>query len=360
MRGYHDVAVKNGGIDLVPTNGLQRQLGCEVRLFDGVEDAAVTSSGAVFGEAAARLAHEPHRSVRCPLTVGGQEEWPVRHADGTLPGTASLTGMPASGEHHPAFEEYCECIFELDEDDVAVIQARIAERLQVSRPAVSEMIRRLDADGLITTDGAIRLTKSGEALAQSVVRRHRLAERFLTDLLGLSWADAHHEAGKWEHVMSEPVERAMARVLGSPTTCPHGNPIPGSDYEAPAAVPLVDIGPGRTFTVSRIPEELEFTPGLLDFLEASAIQPGRSGEVTAASPDGTMTVVIEGHHVGVGAFASARILVTNGQRPMRAGSAFCSVAFCFALAGCGTTVVESTPTSAPKHVTTTTEAIPAS
>ena len=71
--------------------------------------------------------------------------------------------MPASGEHHPAFEEYCECIFELDEDDVAVIQARIAERLQVSRPAVSEMIRRLDGEGLITTDGAIRLTKSGEA-----------------------------------------------------------------------------------------------------------------------------------------------------------------------------------------------------
>jgi DtxR family Mn-dependent transcriptional regulator len=130
-------------------------------------------------------------------------------------------------------------------------------------------------------------------------------------MLGLSWADAHHEAGKWEHVMSEPVERAMDRVLGSPTTCPHGNPIPGSDYEAPPAVRLVDIGPGRTFTVSRIPEELEFTPGLLDFLEASAIQPGRSGEVTAASPDGTMTVVIEGHHVGVGAFASARILVTD-------------------------------------------------
>src|SRR6476659_8679801 len=122
--------------------------------------------------------------------------------------------MPASGEHHPAFEEYCECIFELDEDDVAVIQARIAERLQVSRPAVSEMIRRLDAEGLITTDGAIRLTNRGEALAQSVVRRHRIAERFLTDMLGLSWAEAHHEAGKWEHVMSDSVEQAMDRVPG--------------------------------------------------------------------------------------------------------------------------------------------------
>jgi DtxR family Mn-dependent transcriptional regulator len=195
---------------------------------------------------------------------------------------------------------------------VSVIQARIAERLLESRPAVSEMIRRMEAEQLIVhDDNRITLTPAGRKLAERVVRRHRLAERFLTDMLGLSWADAHHEAGKWEHVMSEPVERAMDRVLGSPTTCPHGNPIPGSDYEAPPAVRLVDIGPGRTFTVSRIPEELEFTPGLLDFLEASAIQPGRSGEVTAASPDGTMTVVIEGHHVGVGAFASARILVTD-------------------------------------------------
>jgi DtxR family transcriptional regulator, Mn-dependent transcriptional regulator len=222
---------------------------------------------------------------------------------------ASLYFMPASGEHHPAFEEYCECIFELDEDDVAVIQARIAERLQVSRPAVSEMIRRLDAEGLITTDGAIRLTTEGQALAQSIVRRHRIAERFLTDLLGLSWAEAHHEAGKWEHVMSDAVEQAMDRVLGSPTTCPHGNPIPGSLYDEPELVPLSAVAVGNSFTVNRIPEELEFTPGLLDFLEESNILPGCSGLMTAASPDGTMTIEIEGHHVGVGSFASARILV---------------------------------------------------
>jgi DtxR family transcriptional regulator, Mn-dependent transcriptional regulator len=217
--------------------------------------------------------------------------------------------MPAAGEHHPAFEEYCECIFELQEDDVAVIQARIAERLQVSRPAVSEMIRRLEAEGLITNDGAIRLTTKGAALAQRVVRRHRLAERFLTDMLGLSWAEAHHEAGKWEHVMSDAVETAMDRVLGSPTTCPHGNPIPGSQYDAPDMVPLVQLRVGSTFTVSRIPEELEFTPGLLDFLEESRFLPGQSGSITASSPDGTMTVEIDGRHVGVGAFASNRILV---------------------------------------------------
>ncbi|HNJ97393.1 MAG TPA: metal-dependent transcriptional regulator [Ilumatobacteraceae bacterium] len=217
--------------------------------------------------------------------------------------------MPAAGEHHPAFEEYCECIFELQEDDVTVIQARIADRLQVSRPAVSEMIRRLEAEGLVTVDGAIHLTEAGMAIAMRTVRRHRLAERFLTDMLGLSWAVAHHEAGKWEHVMSAEVEEALDRVLGNPTTCPHGNPIPGSQYSAPATRALVEVAVGASFTVSRITEELEFAPGLLEFLEESNILPGHRGVITASSPDGTMTVEIDGRHVGVGSFASGRILV---------------------------------------------------
>ena len=217
--------------------------------------------------------------------------------------------MAVVGEHHPAFEEYCECIFELAEDDVDVIQARIAERLQVSRPAVSEMMRRLETEGLIETAKGIRLTSDGQLLATKVVRRHRLAERFLTDILHLSWAEAHHEAGKWEHVMSEAVEQAMDGLLGSPTTCPHGNPIPGSKYIEAKSRPLANVTVGEGFTISRITEELEFTPGLLEFLEASALQPGNAGTITAASPDGTLTVEIDGRHVGVGAFASARILV---------------------------------------------------
>jgi DtxR family Mn-dependent transcriptional regulator len=144
------------------------------------------------------------------------------------------------------------------------------------------------------------------------VRRHRLAERFLTDILQLSWADAHTEAGKWEHVISEPVEKAMMRVLGDPTTCPHGNPIPGSDYSAPSTVTLDGLEPGSSFTVARIPEELEFAPGLLKYLEESAVIPGQSGTITAASPDGTLTLDIDGRPVGIGSFASARILVTAG------------------------------------------------
>jgi DtxR family transcriptional regulator, Mn-dependent transcriptional regulator len=216
-------------------------------------------------------------------------------------------------EYHPAFEEYCETIFELAEDDVPVIQARVAERLDVSRPAVSEMMRRLEAAGLVaTTNGKLVLSGEGERLANQVVRRHRVAERFLTDVLGLSWADAHHEAGKWEHVISVKVEEALIRVLDDPTTCPHGNPIPGSDYARPVgAIVLSDLGVGEAFVVERIPEALEFRPGVLEFLEDSELVPGRAGVVTASSPDGTVTVDIEGQSVGVGPFASERILVSH-------------------------------------------------
>ena len=214
-----------------------------------------------------------------------------------------------SNEYHPAFEEYCEAIWELREDDINVIQARIADRLEVSRPAVSEMIHKLANEGLITINGSIVLSDTGIQVAERVVRRHRLAERFLTDVLGLSWSDAHTEAGKWEHVISDPVEEALDRVLGAPTTCPHGNPIPGADYTEPPTKALAELRVGSDFTVSRIPEELEFTPGMLDFLEDNSLLPGHTGVLAAIAPDGTATVKIDGRTIGIGSFATERILV---------------------------------------------------
>lgn len=216
-------------------------------------------------------------------------------------------------EYHPAFEEYCETIFELTEDGLDVKQARIADRLSVSRPAVSEMIRKMEREGLVKTDGSGDLTLSddGMILAQQVVRRHRLAERFLTDMLDLSWAEAHHEAGKWEHVISPVVEEALARVLGNPTTCPHGNPIPGSDYQGPKnARTLGEVSVGESFVVQRIPEELEFEPGLLEYLEEVGVTPGQTGSVMALAPDGTTTVEVDGRPFGIGPFAGERIVVT--------------------------------------------------
>jgi len=213
---------------------------------------------------------------------------------------------------HPAFEEYCETIFELTEDDVDVIQARIADRLDVSRPAVSEMVKRMEAADLLTTTPGIALTDKGEKLAETVVRRHRIAERFLTDILGLSWASAHKEAGKWEHVISPDVERAMVVKLDSPTTCPHGNPIPGSGYVQPDLVSLDSLATGQMFTVRRIPEALEFSPGMLEFLEDSSITPGFEGTLTGVTAGGDTTVVIGGSESVVDKFASARIMVSIG------------------------------------------------
>jgi DtxR family transcriptional regulator, Mn-dependent transcriptional regulator len=217
-----------------------------------------------------------------------------------------------SPEHHPAFEEYCETIFELAEDGHTVIQARIADRLDVSRPAVSEMIHRMAEAELVQIHGhTIELSDAGLVLAHTMVRRHRLAERFLTDMLGLSWAEAHHEAGKWEHVISPVVEAAMQSVLENPTTCPHGNPIPGSTYEPQILVSLAKLPIGVDATVTRIPEELEFTPGLLEFLEANRLQPGAVARVITSSPDGTTTVEVDGQVVGISAFTAERILVAE-------------------------------------------------
>ena len=117
-----------------------------------------------------------------------------------------------------------------------MIQARIAERLGRSAPSVSEMLDRLIDDGYVTREGRrLSLTDSGRALAEKVVRKHRLAERLLVDVIGLEWHKVHREAGRWEHVISDDVEARLVELLGDPATCPHGNPIPGSHSPAPAA-----------------------------------------------------------------------------------------------------------------------------
>lgn len=218
--------------------------------------------------------------------------------------------MANPGEHHPAFEEYCECIFELHEDNLDVIQARVADRLSVSRPSVSEMIKRMEAEGLIRLRGTkIVLTDEGTVLATKVVRRHRIAERFLTDILGLSWATAHHEAGKWEHVLSAEVEEAMNRVLNNPTTCPHGNSIPGSAHRDVHMTSLADIQIGLPYIVGRITEELEHKTGVLEFLESVNLVVGTTATVTARGEDGNLTVRINDDEVTIDSFIGNRVLV---------------------------------------------------
>ena len=191
-----------------------------------------------------------------------------------------------------------------------IIQARLVERLGVSRPSVSEMIKRMESEGLVSIRGQkITLTHKGDQLAERVVRRHRIAERFLTDVLKLSWSQAHHEACKWEHVISADVERALNTLLGSPTTCPHGNPIPGSQHRDERVAPLETVHVGDSFTVSRIPEELEVAPGMLDLLESSKFYPGAVGTVVAGEMDGSRTVRVADRDITLDGFATARIMI---------------------------------------------------
>ncbi|MFM8504674.1 MAG: metal-dependent transcriptional regulator [Acidimicrobiaceae bacterium] len=224
--------------------------------------------------------------------------------------------MHANTEHHPAFEEYCECIFELEEDNVELIQARIAERLSVSRASVSEMIKRMEAEGLISLSGPrIALTEQGRNLAEGIVRKHRLAECFLIDVLGLSWSTAHHEACKWEHVITDEVEVALSKMLGNPTACPHGNPIPGSGHQSILLTPLNTIEVGDSFTVVRISEELEETAGALDTLEANKMFPGKEGTISNRKNDGAVSVTMsdsaKSAPTEIDSFISSRLLVST-------------------------------------------------
>ncbi len=178
-------------------------------------------------------------------------------------------------------------MFEMREENAEIIQVRLAERLGVSRASVSEMVKRMESEGLVSNDNAtLALTAEGEKLAQRVVRRHRLAERFLTDMLGLDWGRAHHEACKWEHILSDDVEDALARVLGNPATCPHGNPIPGAGHSPVTLTPLGHVEIGGDFVVERIPEILEEEDGLLDFLQRNDVVPGRRGTVVERMENG--------------------------------------------------------------------------
>jgi DtxR family Mn-dependent transcriptional regulator len=200
-------------------------------------------------------------------------------------------------EYHPPVEEYLETMLALDEEGVPVIQARIAERLGRSAPSVSEMLDRLIEDGYVTREGRrLSLTDSGRALAEKVVRKHRLAERLLVDVIGLEWHKVHREAGRWEHVISDDVEVRLVELLGDPATCPHGNPIPGSHSAAPAVAtrPLADVGVGERVRLLRISEEVELNLGSLTLLDEGGFIPGAVALVGGRDIDGTVEVAVEG------------------------------------------------------------------
>ena len=216
--------------------------------------------------------------------------------------------MEAS-DYTATYREYVAAIYELAEEGLAVIQARIADWLSVSRPSVSEMVRRMEVDGLVTSEGEIRLTPAGRHLAEVVVRRHRLAERFLSEVLGLPWVKVHAEAEIWEHAISDDVEAAMLAKLDQPTTCPHGNPIPGVGYRQPKLSPMVDLG-FNPLVLNRISEELELDSDIMGFLDDSGLRPGADVKLVTKTPDGTLTVKVnDSRQVGISPFIAERLFV---------------------------------------------------
>jgi DtxR family Mn-dependent transcriptional regulator len=216
-------------------------------------------------------------------------------------------------EHHPPVEEYLQTIESLAEEGVPVIQARIAERLGKSAPSVSEMVDRLIADGYVNRSGRkLDLTPEGHTIARGVIRKHRLAERLLVDVIKLPWHLVHEEAGRWEHVISDDVEARLVELLGDPATCPHGNPIPGSGNRVskpPRQVRLSDIDPGQTVRFERLTEEVEMDGAALRYLDDAGFIPGATGTVTTKAPDGTLIVSVGEQSVALGVDLCKRLFV---------------------------------------------------
>jgi DtxR family Mn-dependent transcriptional regulator len=194
--------------------------------------------------------------------------------------------MPTEQHATVAEEEYLQVIFWLHEAGLPMTGANVARAMQLSAPTVHEMVGRLERDGYITraADKAISFTPDGLDHAEAVVRRHRLIERFLTDVLGVPWDDVHEEAERLEHAMSPKLEERMLAAIGDAKTCPHGHPIePGQRI---AGVPLADVEPGAKVTVLRFENEAE---DLLHLFKEEGFEPGREG--TVAGSDGEQVTV---------------------------------------------------------------------
>jgi DtxR family Mn-dependent transcriptional regulator len=185
-----------------------------------------------------------------------------------------------------AEEEYLQSIFWLQEAGLPMTGANVARAMQLSAPTVHEMIGRLERDGYITrgADKALSFTDAGLEHAEAIVRRHRLIERFLTDVLGIPWDEVHEEAERLEHAMSPVLEDRMRAAIGNAKTCPHGHPINAG--ERIQGVPLADVAIGAQVRVLRFENEAE---DLLHYLKQAGVEPGLEGDVVAGA-DGDVTI----------------------------------------------------------------------
>lgn len=221
-------------------------------------------------------------------------------------------GSGYSMKTHHTSETYIEAIYVLGVEGNTVIAARLADYLSVARPTVTQMVKRLIADGsVVVKEGkVITLTEQGQSIARSIIRRHRLLERWLTDVLGLDWGTAHVEASRLEQAISPLIESRLEAVLGFPATCPHGNAIPGREGEVPFAVPLSTVKATREVEVVRIFEQVEEDVELLRYLERTGFVPSRRVRVVPGDQyAGACAVEVSGEKIALSPDVAERIMV---------------------------------------------------
>src|SRR5687767_4764316 len=213
-----------------------------------------------------------------------------------------------------AEEEYLQTIFWLQEAGLPMTGANVARAMQLSAPTVHEMVGRLERDGYITRapDKALQFTEEGRVHAEGIVRRHRLIERFLTDVLGIPWDEVHEEAERLEHAMSPVLEERMRAAIGDAKTCPHGHPIVAG--ERVMGVPLADVEPGARVTVLRFENEAE---DLLHYLKASGLEPGLEGVVGDAAADHVVVELPDGRAELTRSVAETVSVVADPSPPPR-------------------------------------------
>src|SRR5438093_1853629 len=226
------------------------------------------------------------------------------------PATGRRARVPATTA---STQDYLAAIYDLGGSGKPVIGAQLSKHTSVSAPAVTEAMHRIARGGYVKVGHGkqLTLTPKGHQIAEVMARRHRLLERWLTDTLGLNWTDAHEEAHRLEHALSPRVEDGLAEMLGMPSTCPHGNPIPG--MAKPRKVepfPLAQAKEGVTVVVERITEEAEADKKLLEHLWRNDVRPGRRLTIVEVAPwAGTITAASNGQRIALGLPAAAKIWV---------------------------------------------------
>jgi DtxR family Mn-dependent transcriptional regulator len=212
-----------------------------------------------------------------------------------------------------ALEDYLKAIYQLSEESRPVIAARIADETGVSPSTIFATLRRLAKEGYVTINRRkeIHLTGDGKKVAENIVRRHFLTERFLTDLLGLDWVKAHQEAHRLEHAISQEVEERLAKLLSHPTTCPHGNLIPGaSSSPAQKTIPLNEAVDGQRVELDHITEGGERDVRLLAYLQEHGLRPGTKVHVIDVAPSlGMMTLKVGEEQFSLGIEAAKKLRV---------------------------------------------------